>query len=121
MQSQDVTDSDEKDVTREYVTTPIVHLLVGLTVSPSSFRFSLRFSQIVQQEQAANFISRLHDGKMNIIPWPVIKSREFYKMFSLVKKRLDKQMITHAHAGIFLQTLKTLMAKIKVSLQTSTS
>jgi hypothetical protein len=32
-------------------------------------RFSLKFQQIVEEEQDANFISRLHGGKLNIIPW----------------------------------------------------
>jgi hypothetical protein len=54
---------------------------------------------------------------MNIIPWPVIESREFYTMFPIVKRRLNKQEVTHARAGVFLQTLKTLMAKLKVSRQ----
>jgi hypothetical protein len=68
----------------------------------------------VQKEQEANFITRLHGGKMHIIPWPVIESKEFYTMFPGIKKRLYKQDITHPQAGIFLQTLKTLMAKLKV-------
>ena len=78
------------------------------------YRFSLKFQQIVQQEQDANFITRLHGGKLDIIPWPVIKSREFYKLFSTLKKRLDLQKISHPAAGEFLYTMKTLMAKLKV-------
>ena len=81
-----------------------------LTVS----RFSLKFQRIVQEEQDANFISRLHAGKLQIIPWPVIESREFYKLFSALKKKLDQQSTTHHTAGEFFHTLKTLMAKLKV-------
>jgi hypothetical protein len=77
-------------------------------------RFSLKFQKIVQREQKANFISRLHRGKLDIIPWPVIESREFYKLFSALKKRLDLQTISHPSAGEFLHTIKTLMAKLKV-------
>lgn len=77
-------------------------------------RFSLKFQQIVANEQEDNFISRLHGGKLAIIPWPVIESRQFYTLFQAVKKRLDMQPITHGKAGIFLQTMKTLMAKLKV-------
>lgn len=77
-------------------------------------RFSLKFQKIVQQEQKANFISRLHRGKLGIIPWPVIESREFYTLFSALKKRLDRQEISHPSAGEFLHTMKTLMAKLKV-------
>ena len=79
-------------------------------------RFSLKFQKIVQQEQRANFISRLHRGKLDIIPWPVIESKEFYKLFSTLKKRLDSQKTSHATAGEFLHTIKTLMAKLKVRL-----
>ena len=68
----------------------------------------------MQQEQKANFISRLHGGKLDIIPFPVIKSREFYKLFAALKKRLDLQKISHPAAGEFLYTIKTLMAKLKV-------
>ena len=81
-----------------------------LTVS----RFSLKFQRIVQDEQDANFITRLHAGKLQIIPWPVIESREFYKLFSALKKKLDQQSTSHHTAGEFLHTLKTLMAKLKV-------
>ena len=51
---------------------------------------------------------------MDIIPWPVIESRGFYKLFSTLKKRLDLQKISHPAAGEFLYTIKTLMAKLKV-------
>src|ERR1700691_5403526 len=46
---------------------------------------------------------------------PVIESKEFYKLFPKLKKRLDQQPMTHHTAGEFLDTLKTLMAKLKVS------
>ena len=77
-------------------------------------RFSVKFTQIVQAEREFNWISRLHDGKLTIIPWPVIESRKFYSLFAGVKKILDHQPVTHPQGGIFLQTLKTLMAKLKV-------
>jgi len=68
----------------------------------------------VEQEQDDNFISRLHGGKLDIVPWPVIESKEFYKLFATLKRRLDQQKISHATAGEFLHTIKTLMAKLKV-------
>jgi hypothetical protein len=77
-------------------------------------RFSLKFQKIVQDEQDANFITRLHAGKLQIIPWPVIESRKFYKLFSALKRKLDQQSTSHHTAGEFLHTLKTLMAKLKV-------
>ncbi|KAH9027877.1 hypothetical protein EDB85DRAFT_1892774 [Lactarius pseudohatsudake] len=91
---KDVVEADTVEITRE---------------------FSLKFQQIVQQEQDANFISRLHGGKLDIIPWPVIESRNFYKLFATLKKRLDLQKISHPAAGEFLYTIKTLMAKLKAN------
>ncbi|KAI0294252.1 hypothetical protein B0F90DRAFT_1670558 [Multifurca ochricompacta] len=82
--------------------------------------FSLKFQKIVQQEQDANFISRLHGGKLDIIPWPVIESKDFYNLFATLKKRLDQQDVSHPAAGEFLHTTKTLMAKLKLTLLTET-
>jgi hypothetical protein len=79
-------------------------------------RLSLKLRQIVQQERGANFISRLHGGKLDIIPFPVVESPEFYKLLSTLKRRLDIQMVSHSAAGGFLHTMKTLMAKLKVRL-----
>ncbi|KAN0134237.1 hypothetical protein V8E53_008009, partial [Lactarius tabidus] len=77
--------------------------------------FALKFQKIVQDEQEANFITRLHAGKLQIIPWPVIGSREFYTLFSAVKQKLDQQKTSLRTAGEFLLTLKTLMAKLKAN------
>jgi hypothetical protein len=70
----------------------------------------------VQEERGDNFITKLHKGKLDIIPWPVIESSRFYDYFGALKLRLDRQGLTHKHAGAFLTTLKMLMAKLKVSL-----
>ncbi|KAJ3555967.1 hypothetical protein NM688_g2284 [Phlebia brevispora] len=91
---KDVVDSDKKEITKE---------------------FSLKFQRIVEVEQESNFISRLHAGKLAIIPWPVIESRQFYSLFPTLKKMLDRQIVTHPKGGIFLQTMKTLMAKLKTN------
>ena len=77
---------------------------------------SLLNQKIVQEEQESNFISRLHAGQLNIIPWPVIESKQFYTLFPAIKIQLDKQKFTHGNAGNFLRTMKTLMAKLKVSI-----
>ena len=51
----------------------------------------------------------------NPIPFrPVIESRDFYKLFPALKRRLDQQVITHHAAGEFLHKMKALMAKLKV-------
>ncbi|KAL4072312.1 hypothetical protein J3A83DRAFT_4188311 [Scleroderma citrinum] len=78
-------------------------------------KFSLKFQKIVQDEQEANFISCLHTGRLSIIPWPVIESREFYQLFPALKKCLDQQVVTHRAAGEFLHVMKTLMAKLKLT------
>ncbi|KAI9567259.1 hypothetical protein HD554DRAFT_2270122 [Boletus coccyginus] len=82
------------------------------TVTEVCPRFSLKFQQIVEKEQDANFISHLHGGKLNIIPWPVIKLREFYKLFLTFKRCLNQQDIMHKAAGEFLHLMKSLMAKL---------
>ncbi|KAJ7698920.1 hypothetical protein B0H17DRAFT_1049693 [Mycena rosella] len=91
---KDVVESDKNEIVRE---------------------FSTKFQKIVEDEQDANFISRLHAGRLNIVPWPVIESKEFYMLFPAMKRLLDKQEITHRTAGEFLHTLKTLMAKLKAN------
>ncbi|TFY70647.1 hypothetical protein EVG20_g2357 [Dentipellis fragilis] len=91
---KDVVDTDKFDITRE---------------------FSLKFQKIVHEERDANFISRLHAGKLNIIPWPVIESNEFYQLFHTVRVILEDQPTTHRAAGEFLHTMKTLMAKLKAN------
>ncbi|KAG8991998.1 hypothetical protein FRB94_012099 [Tulasnella sp. JGI-2019a] len=89
---KDVVDGDKKEIVQE---------------------FKMKFSQIVGKEQANNFITKLHAGQLTVIPWNVIESREFYTLFSKLSKQLFKQKTTHANAGEFLMTLKTLMAKLK--------
>ena len=74
----------------------------------------MKFQQIVRDEAGDNFISKLHRGKLAIIPWPVIQSSGFYELFGSLKNRLDKQQPTHKSAGEFLLVLKMLMAKLNV-------
>jgi hypothetical protein len=85
-------------------------------VNVADHRFTLKFQQIVEQEQDANFISRLHRGKLQIIPWPVIETKGFYNLFSELKRGLDEQKISHPTGHEFLHTIKTLMAQLKVCL-----
>ncbi|KAL4063347.1 hypothetical protein J3A83DRAFT_4404551 [Scleroderma citrinum] len=91
---KDVVEADKKEIAKE---------------------FSLKFQRIVQDEQEANFITRLHAGKLAIVPWPVIESGAFYKLFYALKRRLDQQAVTHHAAGEFLHTMKALMAKLKAN------
>jgi hypothetical protein len=52
--------------------------------------------------------------KLQIIPWPVIEPKEFYKLSIAVMKKLDHRGTSHRTAGEFLLTLKILMAELKV-------
>ncbi|KAG9042497.1 hypothetical protein FS837_010772 [Tulasnella sp. UAMH 9824] len=88
---KDVMDADKKEIVEE---------------------FSSKFNQIVNQEQGENFITVLHDNQLAVMPWDVIRSKEFYTRFSKLSKYLFKQQSTHVNAGEFLLTLKTLMAKL---------
>ncbi|KIO19084.1 hypothetical protein M407DRAFT_44020, partial [Tulasnella calospora MUT 4182] len=89
---KDVVDGDKKDIVKE---------------------FSSKFSQIVSKEQASNFITVLHDSQLTVIPWSVILSPDFYRLFGKLGKTLFNQKTTHDSAGEFLITVKTLMAKMK--------
>jgi len=84
-------------------------------------RFSSKFRQIVRDEGVDNFISKLHRGKLDVMPWPVIQSAQFYRLFGSLKTRLEKQPVTHKSAGGFLCVLKMLMAKLKVCMCTACS
>ncbi|KAI6101018.1 hypothetical protein EDD16DRAFT_1495813, partial [Pisolithus croceorrhizus] len=77
--------------------------------------FTAKLQRLVQDEQEANFITRLHAGKLAIIPWPVIETKEFYELFPTLKRRLDQQVTTHRAASEFLHKVKMLMAKLKAN------
>lgn len=81
---------------------------------PNTTRFALKLQKIFQDEQEVNFITRLHAGKLEIIPWPVIESKDFYKLFATVTRKLDQLETSYRTGGEFLLTLKILMAKLKV-------
>lgn len=55
---KDVVESDQREIVRE---------------------FSLKLQKIVHTEQGSNFISKLHAGCLDIIPWPVIESSRFIR------------------------------------------
>ncbi|KAF8335492.1 uncharacterized protein EI90DRAFT_2913057 [Cantharellus anzutake] len=91
---KDVVESDTKEVVQE---------------------FRLKFQKMVQEEKEGNFISRLHRGTVDILPWPVIQSSMFYTLMNKLKKRLDAQDPSHGTASVFLERMKFLMAKLKAS------
>ena len=79
----------------------------------------MKLKQIVLDEAGDNFITKLHRGKLDIVPWPVIQSTRFYELFGALKTRLDKQPVTHKSASEFLRVLKMLMVKLKVCAHTA--
>ncbi|CAE6486842.1 unnamed protein product [Rhizoctonia solani] len=91
---KDVTNADAKDIVKE---------------------FSLNFQPILEKEREQSFINRLHRGRIQIIPWPVINSPGFYTLFNRLHQRFNQQPFTHGSGGVFLHNLKTLMVKIKTS------
>ncbi|KAF8306079.1 hypothetical protein DL93DRAFT_2065742 [Clavulina sp. PMI_390] len=77
--------------------------------------FADKFRRMVYDRQGKNFITTLHRGQLDIIPWPVIQSRQFYTEMGVLKERLDSKPFTHGNALNFLRTLKLLMARLKAS------
>ncbi|KAN0128699.1 hypothetical protein V8E53_013518 [Lactarius tabidus] len=80
--------------------------------NPSLFRSKLVIiiKDVIDMDKAKKVIqmskmrtSRLHAGKLQIIPWSLIKSRELYKLFSSAKKKLGQQKTSHRTPGEFLQ------------------
>ncbi|CUA74255.1 hypothetical protein RSOLAG22IIIB_05485 [Rhizoctonia solani] len=91
---KDIANTDSKDVVNE---------------------FALKLQRMVEHERDQNFITRLHNGCVQIIPWPVIHSPNFYTLFGSLRQRLEQQQFTHSDGGTFLCNLKTLIAKIKTN------
>ncbi|RUS20070.1 hypothetical protein BC937DRAFT_86448, partial [Endogone sp. FLAS-F59071] len=76
--------------------------------------FESKFSNIVSKESGNNFITRLYKGQMSILPWPMFNEANFYKTLIKLKKYMDDQEPKSEMARIFLPTIKTIMAKLKV-------
>ncbi|CAG8505521.1 11511_t:CDS:10 [Funneliformis caledonium] len=76
--------------------------------------FRLRFSQLVSDEGEDNFISRMYQGGLDIIPWPIFNDSAWFKTLSKLKRRLDKQEAKYDNARTFLRNTKVLMAKLKI-------
>ncbi|KAG8689142.1 hypothetical protein FRC11_004009, partial [Ceratobasidium sp. 423] len=75
-------------------------------------KLSLEFQGIVEKERDRNFITRLHRGHIQIVPWPSANSHNFYTSLGRLRQKLNQQPFTHDSCGAFLHNLKTLMAKI---------
>ncbi|KAG8733017.1 hypothetical protein FRC11_009235 [Ceratobasidium sp. 423] len=91
---KDVPNADSKDIVRE---------------------FSLKFQAIVDQERGQNFVTRLHRGRIQIVPWPVVNSPAFYNLYDRLHQRLDQEPFTHGSGGAFLRSLKALMAMVNTT------
>ncbi|CAG8468542.1 16128_t:CDS:10 [Funneliformis caledonium] len=72
--------------------------------------FDLKFSQI---EGENNSISRMYQGGLDIIPWPMFNETAWLKTLSKVNLRLDMLEAKYDNARTFLQSTKVIMAKLK--------
>lgn len=61
-----MTDRDSEEIVDEQVF--MDDGMYGRDTYPFTDRFSSKFSQIVLQEQATNFITMLHDAQLTVIP-----------------------------------------------------
>ncbi|KAG8712967.1 Vacuolar protein sorting-associated protein 13A [Ceratobasidium sp. 423] len=78
-------------------------------------KLSLEFQGTVEKERDRNFITRLHRGHIQIVPWPSANSHNFYTTLGRLRQKLNQQPFTHDSCGAFLHNLKTLMAKVTIS------
>jgi len=110
-----VVDVDSEEIAKEYE-----HYVVGSAASLIAiFRFADKFHAIVRDKQGENFITTLHRGQLDIIPWPVIQSQEFYTQMGILRSKLEGKSSTHGNAAKFLRTLKLLMARLKVDIRSN--
>ncbi|CAI2180537.1 19077_t:CDS:10, partial [Funneliformis geosporum] len=76
--------------------------------------FHLRFSQLVSEEGEDNFVSRMYQGGLDIIAWPMFNDVAWFKTLSKLNKRLDMQDAKYGNARTFLQNTKVIMSKLKI-------
>ncbi|CAG8505503.1 11510_t:CDS:10 [Funneliformis caledonium] len=76
--------------------------------------FKLRFSQLVSEEGEDNFISRMYQGGLDIVPWPMFNDATWFRTLSKLNNRLDMQEAKYDNARTFLQCTKVIMAKLKI-------
>ncbi len=56
----------------------------------------------------------MYKSGLNIMPWPIFNDAEWFRSLAKVKRILDKQEAKYENARIFLQSIKVIMAKLKV-------
>ncbi|KAF8289765.1 hypothetical protein DL93DRAFT_2069130 [Clavulina sp. PMI_390] len=93
----------------------ILCIIIKVCMEDIACMFSSKFRAIVQREREGNFISKLHRGKLDIMPWPVIESPQFYTLMNTLKARLEEQNSTHGSVSMFVHNMKILMAKLRAS------
>lgn len=106
-------DVDTDEIAKEYER----NVTESCTSLTTTLRFADKFRRIVRDKQGDNFITTLHRGQLDIIPWPVIQSKEFYTEMRTLREKLEGRPSTHGTAATFLRTLKLLMARLKVNLR----
>ncbi|KAG8749559.1 hypothetical protein FRC11_011192, partial [Ceratobasidium sp. 423] len=75
--------------------------------------FSDDFQKLIEDTAERSSILSLHRGGIQVIPWPVINTTDFYAMFTYLRERLLQRQPTYPSGSVFLHNLKILMTKIK--------
>ncbi|CAE6445143.1 unnamed protein product [Rhizoctonia solani] len=75
--------------------------------------FSCELQKHIEHTDERNVVPSLHHGGIQVIPWPVINTTDFYAMFTHLHKLLLKGQPAHPSGSVFLHALKIMMAKIK--------
>ncbi|KDN44291.1 hypothetical protein RSAG8_05555, partial [Rhizoctonia solani AG-8 WAC10335] len=75
--------------------------------------FSCELQKLIEHADERNAIPSLHRGGIQVIPWPVINTTDFYAMFTHLHEQLFKGQPSHPSGSVLLHNLKIMMAKIK--------
>ncbi|KAL5639869.1 hypothetical protein ACGC1H_006444 [Rhizoctonia solani] len=75
--------------------------------------FSCELQKHIEHIDERNAIPSLHRGGIQVIPWPVINTTDFYTMFTHLRELLFQGQPAHPSGSAFLHVLKIMMAKIK--------
>ncbi|CAI2192151.1 5809_t:CDS:10, partial [Funneliformis geosporum] len=76
--------------------------------------FRANLSRLISNEGENNFISRIFQGELNVIPWPMFNDAAWFNTLSYVNKKLYEQEAKFDNVRAFLQNIKVIMAKLKI-------
>ncbi|CAE6451517.1 unnamed protein product, partial [Rhizoctonia solani] len=75
--------------------------------------FSDHLQKLIEATDDNRVVLSLHRAGIQVIPWPVINTVDFYVMFARLRKQLDQRPPTCHNGSVFSHKLKILMGKIK--------